>query len=139
MASCQDFFKILKLEVRSVIKFLTKEGVKPTEIKERLGNIYGDCSPLFTTVKERSKLFRLGRNSIKDDPCQGRPVEVVTPENIKFVEEVVLGDRHLKTREIVDFTNFSKTTVLRILHDHLHMTKVSARWVPKLLSPLQKQ
>ena len=26
-----------------------------------------------------------------------------------------------------------------ILHDHLHMSKVSARWVPRLLTPNQKQ
>ena len=25
-----------------------------------------------------------------------------------------------------------------ILHDHLHMSKVSARWVPRLLPPNQK-
>jgi hypothetical protein len=39
-------------------------------------------------VKEWSKLFRLGRNSIEDDPRQGRPAEVV------------LGDRSLITKEI---------------------------------------
>ena len=26
-----------------------------------------------------------------------------------------------------------------ILHDHLHMSKVSARWVPRLLTPNQKE
>jgi hypothetical protein len=60
-----------------VIKFHTKEGVKPIEIKQRMDNVYGDSSPSFTTVKEWSKLFRLRRNSIEDDPREGRPAEVV--------------------------------------------------------------
>jgi hypothetical protein len=71
-----------------VIKFLTEEGVKPIEIKQRMDNVYGDSSSSFTTVKELSKLFRLGRNSIEDDPRQGRPAEVV------------LANRRLKTKEI---------------------------------------
>ncbi|XP_045457302.1 histone-lysine N-methyltransferase SETMAR-like [Melitaea cinxia] len=33
----------------------------------------------------------------------------------------------------------SDTTIFKILHDHLGMTKVSARWVPRMLTPPQKQ
>ncbi|XP_037870991.1 uncharacterized protein LOC119629382 [Bombyx mori] len=33
----------------------------------------------------------------------------------------------------------SESTISNILHHHLGMTKVSARWVPKMLTPLQKR
>jgi histone-lysine N-methyltransferase SETMAR len=55
------------------------------------------------------------------------------------VQEEALQDRRLKTEEISARCGLSKTMVLRILHDHLGMNKVSARWVPKLLSAVQKQ
>jgi len=32
-----------------------------------------------------------------------------------------------------------KTTVIRIIREHLHVKKVSARWVPRLLSSVQKE
>lgn len=33
----------------------------------------------------------------------------------------------------------SDTTIFKIIHDHLGITKVSARWVPRMLTPPQKQ
>jgi histone-lysine N-methyltransferase SETMAR len=90
-------------------------------------------------VKEWAKQFRLRRESIEDDPHQGRPAEALTPETIALVQEEVLQDRRLKTKEISASCGLSKTMVLRILHNHLGVKKVSARWVPKLLSVVQKQ
>jgi len=37
--------KLLDLEQRSVIKFLTKEGKKPKEILERMVAVYGESAP----------------------------------------------------------------------------------------------
>ena len=39
------------LELRSMIKFLTKEGKKPKEIHERMNVICGDVSPSYYQVK----------------------------------------------------------------------------------------
>lgn len=134
-----DFHKIYKIEYRAVIKFLTKEGLTPTQIKERLTVVYGDSCPSYATIKNWSKLFRWGRESLEDDPREGGRVTVTTPENIQFVEDIVLSDSRLKTKEIAAQSGISKTSVLRILHKHLHMTKISARWVPRILSAVQKQ
>lgn len=126
------------IEHRAVIKFLTKEGVAPKEIKQRLDNVYTSSSPSYATVKRWAALFRMGRESLDDDERSGRPVTATTDENVDLVEAEVNGDRRLKAKEIAARVGICKTTVLNILHDRLHMNKVSARWVPKLLSSVQK-
>jgi transposase len=125
-------FKMFTIGYRAFIKFLTKESKSPAEIKQRLGAVYGESSPSYSTVKEWAKQFRLRRESIEDDLRQGRPAEALTPEIIALVQEELLQDRWLKTKEVSARYGLSKTTVLRILHDHLRMYKVSARRVPKL-------
>jgi hypothetical protein len=49
-------------------------------------------------VKEWTKQFHLGRESIAHDPPQGRPAEALTPETIALVQEEVLQDGRLKTK-----------------------------------------
>jgi histone-lysine N-methyltransferase SETMAR len=132
------YSKMFKIEYHMVIKFLTKVGKSPAEIKQQLDAVYRESPPSYSTVKEWAKQFRLGRESTEDDPCQGRPAEALTPETTALVQEV-LQDRRLKTKEIPATCGLSKTTVLRNLCDHLGVNKVSARWVPKLLSAVQKQ
>jgi histone-lysine N-methyltransferase SETMAR len=130
---------MFKIEYHAVIKFLIKGGKSPAEIKQCLDAVYGVSSPSYSTVKEWAKQFRLGTESIEDDPRQGRPAEALTPETIALGQEEVLQDRKLKTKEISARCGLSKGMVLRILHDHLVMNKVSARWVPKILSVVQTQ
>ena len=127
---------MLKFEYRAVIKFHSKEGVGPAAIKQRLD---GEASPSYSTVKEWAKQFHLGRESVEDKPREGRPMEVVTEENIRRVKEELLSDRRLKLKEITVRLEIPKTTAIRIIHEHLHMKKVSARWVPRLLSSIQKE
>lgn len=131
--------QITQIEYRAVIKFLTKEGLAPKIIKERLDGVYGQSSPSYSAVKEWAKRFRMGQESLEDDARTGRPVEVITEDIVAIVEEVVLRDRRLKVKEISEMTKLSDTSVRRILHNHLGMHKVSARWVPKNLSAIQKQ
>jgi histone-lysine N-methyltransferase SETMAR len=133
------YSKMFKIEYHVVIKFLTKEGKSPAEIKQCLDSVYRETSPSYSTVKEWAKQFRLWTESTEDNPRQGRPTEELTPETTALVQEEVLQDRRLKTKEISARCGLSKTMVLRILHDHLGMNKVSARWVPKLFSVVQKQ
>ena len=42
---CEVSKKLLDLEQRSVIKFLSKEGKKPKEILERMVALYGESAP----------------------------------------------------------------------------------------------
>ena len=60
---CEVSKKLLDLEQRSVIKFLTKEGKKPKEISERMVAVYGESAPSYYKVKFWSKQFLSGEES----------------------------------------------------------------------------
>ena len=47
---------------------------------------------------------------------------------------MVLADRRLKVREIVEAIGILHGLVISILKDHLGMKNLSARWVPRLLT-----
>lgn len=128
-----------KIEYRAVIKFLTKQGKTPQVILQEMSAVYGDSAPGKTMICKWHALFKQGRDSIEDDPRPGRPIEATTPEIIEKVEKLVLDDARLKKKQLAALVGVSETTILNILHQHLGMTKVCARWVPKMLSAHQKR
>ncbi|XP_045458202.1 protein GVQW3-like [Melitaea cinxia] len=115
-----------KIEYRAVIKFLTKQGKLVATIMDEMSSVYGDSCPEKTMVYKRHSLFKKGRESLEDDPRPGRSIEVTTPELIQKVEILVLNDARLKKKKLAEMVGVSVTTVFKILHDHLSMTKVSA-------------
>ena len=131
--------KMDKIEYRAVIKYLFLKGNTPTQIKDELNSVYGDSAPSFTTVKFWAAEFKRGRKSLGDDERSGRPKTATTDENIAKVHQMVLDDRRIKVREIAEVMNMSKERVCHILNQHLGMRKLSARWVPRLLTVDQKR
>jgi len=73
--------------------------------------------------------FKRGRASTCDEL---RPIEAATSEIIDKVHDIV-SDRRVKMRELVE-TSISHGTVISILHEQLGTKKLSARWVPRLLT-----
>ena len=51
----------------------------------------------------------------------------------------MLADRRVKVSTIAYEMSVSECSVIRIMHNKLGMSKVSCRWVPQMLTPLQKQ
>jgi len=128
-----------KEQYRSVIRFLFLEGKSRSEIKERLDAVYGDSSPSMATVKNWFNEFQRGRTSVFDEPRPGAPKMATTEDNVTKIHDLVLADRRLKVREIAETVGISKDRVGHILHEILGMRKLSARWVPRLLTPDNKR
>jgi hypothetical protein len=55
--------------------------------------VYGGSYPSYFVVKEWAKCFSIEQESVEDDARCGRPVEVITDDNIALVEEMVLSNR----------------------------------------------
>ena len=136
---CSVFVKMEKIGCRYVIQYFHLKGFSPTNIKEELDSTLGDSAPSFTTVKYWVSEFKRGRKSCEDEHRSGRPNEVTAPETVKKIHKMVLADRRVKVRELADMVGISKSAVHRILTQHLHMKKLCARWVPRLLTMEQKQ
>jgi len=66
------------------------------------------------------------------DVCMRRPRIIVV------VETLATGDRRLKVLEIAREVGMSYGSVMNILHEHLGLSKVCARWGPRLLTAVQK-
>lgn len=128
-----------KIEFRAVIKFLTKQGKSVENILIEMAAVYGETCPGKTMVYKWNSLFKQGRQSLEDDERSGRPNDVTTHEMVMKVEIAVMENGRLKLKELAKMFNISETTVYKIMHDHLNMSKVSARWVPRMLSLFQKQ
>jgi len=126
-----------KIEYRAVI-FFVKEGLMSNEIHIKFIKVYGDSSPLFSTIKKWAAEFKCGRTSLEDGPCEGRPKSAPPPEISEQVHDMVLDDRRMKVREIAETISISKERVGYILHEELDMKKLCARWVPRLLTADQK-
>jgi histone-lysine N-methyltransferase SETMAR len=70
-----------KTEYCVVIKFFVKEGLKPNEIHSKFIKVYGESSPLFSTIKKWAAEIKRGRTSLEDDPREGRPKSATYTKN----------------------------------------------------------
>lgn len=131
--------KNLKFEQRAVIRYLMRKNKKGKEIHDELVNVYGVDALPFSTVQHWMKHFKAGRESFENEPSTGAPVTVTTDEFVEKVRSLVADDRRIKVREIAQEVGISKERVGFILHEKLSLSKVCARWIPKLLTNEQKQ
>ena len=124
---------------RYYIKIRILLGINPKIIFEELTEALGFDGPSYATVKRWAKRFREGREDVSDDPRSGRPISVLTDENIECVRQVIEDDPHSTYDDIMAETDLSRGTIERTIHDHLKMRKVVSRWVAHQLTDEQKQ
>ena len=98
-----------------------------------MADVYGDSSPKYSTVAKWSAEFKRGRDFL-EDPRPGRPADVISQEMIDRVERLVLNNRGIKVAKLASECSISNGSVYTIIHEHLGMSKGSARWVPRNLN-----
>ena len=67
-----------------------------------------------------------------------RPSTITTDENIQATERILMCDRQISVRRLAEELAIPTTTVYEIISNHWGMKKVSTKWVPKLLTPIQR-
>ncbi|GBP07956.1 Putative uncharacterized protein FLJ37770 [Eumeta japonica] len=102
------------IEHRAVIKYFVKKGKTP---KKFLKTWY----QFFRNLRLRIRWSKMGSlistrtRGCEDDPRQGRPVTVVTEENVRKIEKLVLADRRIKLWQIAEELQISKERVGEII------------------------
>ena len=125
--------KMEKVEVRAVLNYLVRRK-SPKEIHEDFMETLGNECASHSTVKKLAAEFRRVRESIEDDERSGCRKETTTDVNVEIVHSLVICDRRRNPRDIASEVGISFGAVQSILTDILRMSKVSARWVPRMLT-----
>ena len=125
--------------MRAVIRYLCKKGMTPKEIHKDFMKTLENESPSYSTVKKWDAEFKRGKESIENDAKSGRPKDATTDENVEIVHNLVVCDRRRDLRSIASEGGIRFGAVQTILTDILGMSKVSARWVPRMLTDDQKR
>ena len=124
---------------RAIIWFLWKEGARPIDIVNRLSAVFGNSACSQRTIYRWIDHFKNGRETLQDDLRSGRPNTSTNGLLIQLVKEMILQDRRVTVREISSQLSISVGSTEEIIHDYLGLNKISARWVPRLLTMVHKQ
>ena len=111
-------------EKRINIKFCCKIGKTATETFQLLKKVYGDNCLCITQVFKWYKRFKEGRENVNDDKYSGRPIEVITEENIQKVRGFDKVCKKSSVRYIEMELSIAKTTIHRILAEKIENQEV---------------
>ena len=83
--------------------------------------------------------FKRGDFSTCDVPHPGRPKTVTTQKIIDQIHELILEDRWISAKSIVEQLGISREWVGSITHEDLDMRKLCPKWVRKCLNADQNR
>ena len=124
--------------IRFYIKMRTALNIQAPVIYEELYAVYGDQAPCLRTAERWCKRFHEGQEELENEARPGRPITETTPENIEQVRLIIEDDPCVTIEEVQDQTGLSYGTTQRIITDHLQLTKIAARCLPKQLIDFQR-
>ncbi|CAF1396403.1 unnamed protein product, partial [Rotaria sp. Silwood1] len=116
-----DEFNRYYIKIRAIL------GIDSKTIFDELTEALGPDAPSYPTVRRWAKRFREGRDDVTDDPRSGRPISVLTDENVERVRQVIEDDPYSTYDDIMGETDLSRGTIERIIHDRLKMRKVTSQ------------
>ena len=127
-----------KDEIRAYIKARSKLGCSLKKLMTEISTAFGPSCVSYDTVQWWKKKFKSGVESIKNAPKSGRPKSASRKEIVSKIKEIIEGDARFTVCDIARKVGLSLSTVHLILKKHLKVRKISARWVPHLLTDEQK-
>jgi hypothetical protein len=124
---------------RYCIKFCQKLGDSKEETLQKIQQAFGDDAMGATQIKEWFNSFEEGCTLPDSDHRSRRPSTSRNANVIENVCSLILEDRCLTIRETADDVGISTGSAHSTVTVDLHMCKVVAKFVPKLLSQEQQQ
>ena len=80
------------------------------------------------------KLFKEGKMSVGEEPRPGRTSTSTNDDHVERVRCVIRGKRRLTVREVADEVGISIGTCHKVFTEKLQLRRVSAKFVPRLLT-----
>lgn len=105
------------------------------KIHEDLFAVYSDQAVPYNTCARWIREFKAGRKLLTDKPRPGSPKSKVNKTLVAIIKNQVDNVPNVSVREISSDLDVSIGTVHRVLHEELGLRKISARWVPHVLTP----
>lgn len=127
-----------RIEQRYCIKFCQKLDDSQSQTIRKIEQVFGEDAMGVTQIKEWFNRFKDGRTSAESEQRCGRPQTARSAAVVERVRNLVMAYRRLTVREIAEEVGVSKDSAHAILREDLSMNRVAAKFVPKLLSPKQK-
>ena len=124
-----------KDDMRAYIKACSKLGCSLKKLMTEISTAFGPSCVSYDTVRRWKKKFESSAESIKN--ASGRPKSASRKEVVSKIKEIIERDARFTVRDIARKVGISLSTVHLILKKHLKVRKISARWVPHLLTDEQ--
>ena len=121
------------------VKFCCKLRKNFTETFQLLNQAYGEDCMSRRQCCEWFKRFEEGRMSVGEDPRPGRHSTSINDDHVERVRAVIRGNRRLTVREFADEVGISIGPCHQMFTEKLQMRRVSATFVPHLLTGDQKE
>jgi histone-lysine N-methyltransferase SETMAR len=135
-----NYYKITeRLEQWYCTKCCQKLDDTQVETIRKIQQAFGDDTMRFTRIKEWYSRFKVGCTWVDSEQHHGRPSISRNNNVINHVRALVMYDRRITVRELVDEVGVSIGSVHTILTEDLVLRRVSAKFLPKLRTMKQKQ
>ncbi len=124
--------------VRQFVVDLAKAGKRFKEIDETVKKVYGDKAMTYSAIYKILRQVKAGGDTSDRRKSNSKKTKR-TLAHIASIAAAVDDDRRISVKRLALMHDLSVGTVFTILHKDLSLSKKSARWVPKNLTPEQKE
>ncbi len=128
----------LKVEQRTVLKFLVSTGATPINCWKELQFGFGADTPSQKTVRKWYKQFQEGETSTKDLPRTGRPRTARNDDKKGQLVQLLDQDCRQTVRGLAYQLDVGKSSVHNMLKKDLKFSKIAPQFIPKDLNDDQK-
>ena len=126
-------------EQHAAVKFCFLLGKSAAETIVMLKTAYEDAALSKTRVYEWFSRFKNGEMSIEDQPRSRRPARLRSDENVDKINALIREDRRRTIDQLCEMSGISWSSIQRINSEDLHMGRVAAKFVPRLLTGEQRE
>ncbi len=125
-------------EIHSVIRYFIMLGNIGAAIHWKIEEVYGEARIRVQIVRHWRQMFLNGRTNVDNEQRSGRQGNAIMENAMNTVCTLIEQDRRITKRQIEKFfiedacDPISHSTICKIIHHKLEMSKVCVRWQNQL-------